>query len=161
MQTEDKKNNVYALLKCIFLFFLSFYFLFLAIESSASSLLPQTLQERLRSSLEALEKPQQGQGSSRLYSLKALNLFYERNGFLPIWLDNGLVLQRANELRGAFEDARKEGLGPDDYHLEEIKRKLADWKGSLFPFICSIGQRSLMTQAVSNLGLIFMVVINS
>lgn len=76
MQIEHEKNNLDALLKCLLLFFLSFYFLFLAIESSASSLLPQTLRERLRSSLEAQEKPQQGHDSSRLYSLKAKGFPY-------------------------------------------------------------------------------------
>lgn len=106
--------------------FLSLAMLFYSVETGASSVPLLDLQEPLRLAVEDLIKQPPGQNSAGLHSLQALQLLYERNGFQPIWLDKGIPSTQVNELIEAVEDARKDGLNPDDYHIESIKGKLAE-----------------------------------
>lgn len=57
-------------------------------------------------------------GNSQISSFRVLPGLYQRRDFRPIWTDT--VMQE--ELISSIEDTYKEGLDPNDYHLEEINR---------------------------------------
>ena len=57
-------------------------------------------------------------GNSQISSFRVLPRLYQRRNFRPIWT----VTVMKEELIGAIEDTYREGLDPNDYHLEEIRR---------------------------------------
>ena len=65
-------------------------------------------------------------GNSQISSFRVLPRLYQRRNFLPIWTDT--IMKK--DLIGAIEDTYREGLDPNDYHLEEIMRLSAKTSSS-------------------------------
>ncbi|MBU4316428.1 MAG: L,D-transpeptidase family protein [Proteobacteria bacterium] len=57
-------------------------------------------------------------------SAEALPKFYEMNAYQPVWVEQKGRLERVDEMIRALQDAEKEGLNPDDYHLAKIQEIL-------------------------------------
>jgi murein L,D-transpeptidase YcbB/YkuD len=97
--------------------------------SDFSRPLKSQLQEMLRNRIEdAGVHGHISVGSSKLYSVKALPLFYERRMFRPAWVDNYGPTFHAKQLIHAIRRADKEGLRPEDYNLNEISRIMPEEK---------------------------------
>ena len=65
-------------------------------------------------------------GNSQISSFRVLPRLYQRRNFRPIWTDTVMK----TDLIGAIEDTYREGLDPNDYHLEEIMRLSAQTSSS-------------------------------
>ena len=78
-----------------------------------------TVAEAIREKVEQIKlKNELKVGNSQISSFRVLPGLYQRRDFRPIWTDT--VMQE--ELISSIEDTYKEGLDPNDYHLEEINR---------------------------------------
>ena len=78
-----------------------------------------TVAEAIREKVEQIKlKSELKVGNSQISSFRVLPGLYQRRDFRPIWTDT--VMQK--ELISSIEDTYKEGLDPNDYHLEEINR---------------------------------------
>ena len=76
-----------------------------------------TVAEVIREKVEQIKvKRELKVGNSQISSFRVLPGLYQRRDFRPIWTDT--VIQE--ELISSIEDTYKEGLNPNDYHLEEI-----------------------------------------
>lgn len=97
--------------------------------SDFSRPLKSQLQEMLRNRIEAAGVHRNiTVGSSKVYSVKALPLFYERRIFQPAWMDNDGPTPHVKQLIDAIRRADQEGLRPEDYHLDEIAGILPEKK---------------------------------
>ncbi len=97
--------------------------------SAFSQPLKSQLQEMLRNRIEAGGVHRNiAAGSSKVYSVEALPLFYERRIFQPAWMDNDGPAPHVKQLIDAIRRADQEGLRPEDYHLDEIVGILPDAK---------------------------------
>jgi len=56
----------------------------------------------------------------------ALPLFYERRLFRPAWITDDGPLSQADSLVQSVQEAHREGLRPEGYHLSDIKSLLAE-----------------------------------
>ena len=78
-----------------------------------------TVAEAIREKVEQIKlKSELKVGNSQISSFRVLPGLYQRRDFRPIWTDT--VMQK--ELISSIEDTYREGLDPNDYHLEEINR---------------------------------------
>jgi murein L,D-transpeptidase YcbB/YkuD len=78
-----------------------------------------TVAEAIREKVEQIKlKSELKVGNSQISSFRVLPGLYQRRDFRPIWTDT--VMQE--ELISSIEDTYKEGLDPNDYHLEEINQ---------------------------------------
>jgi murein L,D-transpeptidase YcbB/YkuD len=75
--------------------------------------------------LEAWISGQQTPVGTAALDLEALQTFYIRRQFRPLWLGSETGGRRARALLDALETADREGLDPADYATEEIARRLS------------------------------------
>ncbi|MBU4054503.1 MAG: L,D-transpeptidase family protein [Proteobacteria bacterium] len=57
-------------------------------------------------------------------STESLPKFYEMNAYQPVWVEQKGRRERVDEMIRALQDAEKEGLNPNDYHLTKIQEIL-------------------------------------
>lgn len=62
----------------------------------------------------------------RLHAVLALPLFYERRTFAPAWVTERGALATVRELVDSLQEAHREGLRPEDYHLTVLQSLLED-----------------------------------
>lgn len=55
-------------------------------------------------------------------SVRALQQFYEANGYQPVWTAGTRQTRRLDDLLGAIEASAAQGLDPAHYHLDAIRR---------------------------------------
>lgn len=65
----------------------------------------------------------------RLHARSELPRFYEDRGFQPAWVDAAGPGDRVDALVRALSRSAREGLNPDDYHLERVRALLASARG--------------------------------
>ena len=80
------------------------------------------LGERLRNRLESAEGPGLITAAGQLVQCETTVVrFYQTNGFVPIWLADGLPSAGLDSLLDVLAGAGAEGLDPGDYHLEVLR----------------------------------------
>lgn len=84
---------------------------------------PSSLPELIRNGLSEMAYAPSPERES-LGAPEALFVFYRKRGYEPAWTRDGLLLDRAEDLLAALDQAGSEGLNRDDYHFGPI-RKLA------------------------------------
>ena len=62
----------------------------------------------------------------RIHAATEIPRFYESRGFLPAWVGDEGPTALADSLVRAIENAHREGLEPDDYHLARIRAVYAE-----------------------------------
>jgi murein L,D-transpeptidase YcbB/YkuD len=87
----------------------------------------QGLSDQIRISLEksAQEKPHQLTGIS-VFNLEAVYQFFARRNFNPIWSSEGVLTERAYEMRFEIRQAKFDGLKPGHYHLSYLDASLEE-----------------------------------
>ena len=81
------------------------------------------VQERIRIRLEAAGVPARiSAAGSPLRAGRALPAFYEGRAYRPAWVGEEALLPAADSMLASVESAWREGLRPDDYHLEAVRR---------------------------------------
>ncbi len=65
-----------------------------------------------------------------LYAQEVLTKYYELNDYNPAWSDK----KNFNEVISILEDSYNEGLMPDDYHLNNIKKLIEEVKSNPDPY---------------------------
>lgn len=79
------------------------------------------IRDDLRQRVEALQAGMPVEaGGTRLHAKAALPLFYEKNGFEPIWLDGEALRPVAADFVSAIAESAAHGLRPSDYHEGDI-----------------------------------------
>ncbi len=81
---------------------------------------PDPVQEAVRTRLEAPEALLAA--GQVLYATTALPAFYERQGYAPVWVRDAAPTPMARRLVREIARADAEGLRPEDYHLEAVRR---------------------------------------
>lgn len=86
--------------------------------------------ERIRARLEAGGRPlRMTAAGTPIHAGSALPTFYERRAFRPAWSEDRRPRPAADSLLAALEAADREGLRPEDYHLEalrKLRRRIGD-----------------------------------
>jgi len=95
----------------------SFIFLTISITNGISQTVEQIIQTKIEAGIEAKKITADG---VVLFSQKVLPAFYEDNSYKPAWKKKS----ETNEVIEILESSYYEGLRPEDYHLEHIKRLL-------------------------------------
>jgi len=109
-----KKNNLLPL-------FILFFFSITGngIKANSDFVRPEQINENLK---ETMAKIQSGETTHLngvlLYGEKGLPKFYEKFGYTTIWQDSKKADEAINQITMAWEN----GLSPNDYHLEAIKK---------------------------------------
>ncbi len=65
--------------------------------------------------------------------LQTIPIFYQNRDFAPQWIDAEGLRPSAWTLVAAIRKADREGLDPEDYHLEAIEQALHEISGKAFP----------------------------
>lgn len=65
--------------------------------------------------------------------LKVIPVFYAQRNYEPVWFDLKGLRPTAKVLMNAIREAYREGLDPDDYHLETIDRMIKSLEQDPFP----------------------------
>jgi murein L,D-transpeptidase YcbB/YkuD len=61
-------------------------------------------------------------GGTLLFSSLVIQRFYQERNFHPAWITEKKLTELAYEMRYEIEQARFDGLNPDDYHLQSINQ---------------------------------------
>ncbi|RPA68929.1 murein L,D-transpeptidase [Cyclobacteriaceae bacterium YHN15] len=77
----------------------------------------------IRNQLEA-DNPEERKmvGGTLLFSSLVIQRFYQDRNFHPAWINEKKLTERAYEMRYEIQQARFDGLNPDDYHLYSISQ---------------------------------------
>jgi L,D-transpeptidase YcbB len=91
--------------------------------------LKSQLQEMLRNRIEGTGVQRYiSVGSSEVYFVKALPMFYQRRMFQPAWVNKEGPMPHVKQLIEAIRRADQQGLRPEDYHLDEILKIIPEEK---------------------------------
>ena len=94
-------------------------------QSLAGPNLIDLVQERLRNRIETAGRPTRlAVGSEAIYASASLPRFYERRGYVPAWINELGPLNLIESLMHSLSTAYREGLVPQDYHLQRIQSTL-------------------------------------
>lgn len=86
------------------------------------NLLVYQIADRLRGRIEAAGIPPAFEvGNEIIYASKALPMFYVRRLYAPAWSNFAGPIPQAESLLTVLERADREGLRPEDYHLNKIR----------------------------------------
>jgi L,D-transpeptidase YcbB len=97
------------------------FFIFVLWQSGMSQPLPEKVRELIRNRIEAAGfLPQISVKDDLIYASVMLLEFYERRVYRPAWLDQNGPTPQVDELILAISGAHREGLRPEDYHLENL-----------------------------------------
>ncbi|HEX3033749.1 MAG TPA: L,D-transpeptidase family protein [Thermodesulfobacteriota bacterium] len=100
---------------------------FALFENVGAETLSKQVRQYLRNRIDAPGTPQiilvEGEP---IYSSAMLLHFYERRTFQPVWSDDKGPLPQADALTNEIRQADREGLRPNDYHLDKIETILND-----------------------------------
>jgi len=89
-------------------------------------LLTQRLQVILHARIPASGKPPELlAGGAAFRATPDLPCFYDRRGFAPAWIGDAGLRPDADELLAAVADAAGDGLVPEDYHLADLRQRVA------------------------------------
>lgn len=85
-----------------------------------------TLAERIRVRLDAASGAQRGEAheAGPLLATVDVSSFYERRARRPAWVDRGGLRPEGRRLLEALSEAARDGLAPEDYRVDEIRRRL-------------------------------------
>lgn len=85
-----------------------------------------TLAERIRVRLDAAAGAQRGEApeAGPLLATVDVSSFYERRAHRPAWVDRDGLRPEGRRLLEALSEAGRDGLAPEDYHVDEIHRRL-------------------------------------
>ena len=92
--------------------------LFLAVFAPAWSAAPAGEPRALQAAVDGLTDRQS------VSSIRAVQRFYEGNGYQPVWTSGARQARRLRDLLGAIEASAAQGLEPAHYHLDAIRRGL-------------------------------------
>jgi murein L,D-transpeptidase YcbB/YkuD len=115
-----QKKDIMNLFKKNALIFISIFFFAFLFHSQVSA----SVSEQLKQQFNQVQNEQLMIGETEIAVLKFITNFYQANQFKPAWERQGM---RA-VLVQAVENSDKQGLSPDDYHYNEIKRRLNQQK---------------------------------
>lgn len=99
---------------------------FAATSDADTAEVSQLLQTRIAS---LKSQPETWVADQCIYASAALHRFYEQRGYRPAWTDEAGFVPEVDALLLAICDARREGLHPENYHLDMIQRMLAAIEG--------------------------------
>ena len=82
--------------------------------------------ELLKQQMEAVKNGHLQIGQDGIVAIELISQFYQYNEYQPVWSDQSKI----DVLLNAIESSYKMGLSPDDYHIEEVKKRLNGLPGS-------------------------------
>jgi L,D-transpeptidase YcbB len=108
-------------MRSLFLSFLLFFVSFIVFSQDLQD--DNGIDFLIRNQLEA-DNPEERKmvGGTLLFSSLVIQRFYQDRNFHPAWINEKKLTERAYEMRYEIQQARFDGLNPDDYHLYSISQ---------------------------------------